>query len=55
MHELVPGQPVTLPQFYESKHDEVVQSSDFVITFTYISIEVDEYASVHCNNQQANS
>ena len=44
-HELVPGQPVTLSQIYESKQDEVVQNRDFVITFTYVSIEV--------NNSQA--
>ena len=44
-HELVPGQPVMLPQIYESKQDEVVQNRDFVITFTYVSIEV--------NNSQA--
>ena len=54
-HELVPGQPVTLPQIYESKQDEVVQGRDLVITFTYVSIEVDEFTSVHCNNQDVSS
>ena len=55
MHELVPGQPVTVRQIYESKQDEVVQGRDFVITFTYVSIELDQLASVDCNNQQINS
>ncbi len=42
-------------QMYESKQDEVVQGRDFVITFTYVSIEIDKFASVHCNNQQLSS
>ncbi len=43
---------VILPQIDKSKQDRVVQGYDIVIIFTFVSIEVDTLASVHCNNQQ---
>ena len=54
-HELVPGQPVTLPQIYESKRDIVVQGRNFAIISTYRSVKNDEFTSVHCKDQQISS